>query len=148
MTKHGDFCLSPKVLIPALKALLTLTLVLFAWGWFAAWFAPPMPMTRDFIIAAIFVLVLAYLVKVFLKYGGKEETLWTRVAGCLSSVMIALGSLALAWGVGNGFPRYTSVGIIAPVGFFILALVIGSFLEALDLILKGEKEKNGGRVGR
>jgi hypothetical protein len=139
MTKHGDFCLSPKVLIRALKTLLLVTVALFAWGWFAP--AMSVPRTRDLILAAIVLLAPAYFVKVFLKYGSEEGALWTRVAGCLTSVMIALGSFGLAWGVGNALPRCAGEQgcIFAPVGFFIFALVIGSFVHALELILKDEE---------
>jgi len=96
-------------------------------------------MTRELILAAIALLAPAYFVKVFLKvfleHGGEEGTLWTRVAGCVSSAMIALGTLALAWGAGNGLPHHTSVGIIAPLGFQILAFVVASLIVELESIL-------------
>jgi hypothetical protein len=149
MNKHGDFCLSPKLLVRALIGLLLAIFVLFMGGWFTAWFAPmPMTMARDLILAAILLLGPAYFVKVFLKYGGEEGTLWTRVAGCVSSVMIALGSLALAWGAGYGMPHYESVGGIAFLGFWILGLVAASFVDTLDSVLKNGQDKNCGHVNR
>ncbi len=106
MARHGDFCLPPKVLVRALIGLLVATFVLFMGGWFTAWFAPmPMTMARDLTLAAIVLLAPAYFVKVLLQHGGEEGTPWSQIAGCLSSAMIALGSLGLAWGVGNAFPR-------------------------------------------
>jgi hypothetical protein len=108
MTKHGDFCLPSKVLARALIGLLLAMFALFTGGWFTAWFAPmPMTMARDLTLAAVVLLAPAYFVKIFLKHGGEEGTLWTRVAGCVSSAMIALGSLALAWGAGNGLRLFT-----------------------------------------
>ncbi len=96
------------------------------------------------ILVAIALLAPAYFVKIFLKHGGEEGTLWTRVAGCVSSAMIALGSLALAWGAGNGMPHYESVGMIAPLGFWILGVVAGSLVDTLGSVLKdaeGEKRR-------
>ncbi len=148
MTKHGDFCLPPKVLAKALIGLLLAMFVLFMGGWFTAWFAPEMPMTRELILAAIVLLAPAYFVKVFLKSGGEEGTFWTRVAGCVSSAMIALGSLALAWGAGNGMPRYESVGAIAPVGFSILGLVAGNLVATLESALKEARDKNREHINR
>jgi hypothetical protein len=149
MNKHGDFCLPPKLLVQALIGLLLAIFVLFMGGWFTAWFAPmPMTMARDLILAAIVLLAPAYFVKVFLKYGGEEGTLWTRVAGCVSSVMIALGSLALAWGAGYGMPHYESVGMIAPVGFWIFTVLMASFLHELELALKDAEDENGERIDR
>jgi hypothetical protein len=135
----GDFCLSPKVLVRVLIAFFLVTLALFMLGFMWGLLGPGMPMTGELILAAIFVLVLAYPVKVFLKYGGKEGALWSRVAGCLSSAMIALGSLVLGWGVGNGLPRFASVGIIALVGFFTLVFVLGSFVDTLESIPEDEE---------
>jgi|FaiFalDrversion2_1042247.scaffolds.fasta_scaffold46690_2 hypothetical protein len=88
MAKHGDFCLSPKVLVRVLIAFFLVTLALFMLGFMWGLLGPGMPMTGELILAAIFVLVLAYPVKVFLKYGGKEGALWSRVAGCLSSFWV------------------------------------------------------------
>ncbi len=148
MTKHGDFCLPPKVLAKALIGLLLAMFVLFMGGWFTAWFVPEMPMTRELILAAIALLAPAYFVKVLLQHGGEEGTFWTRVAGCVSSAMIALGSLALAWGAGSGMPRYNSVGIIAPVGFYILGLVAANLVTTLKSVLKDERDKNREHVNR
>jgi hypothetical protein len=149
MTKHGDFCLPPKLLVRALIGLLLAIFVLFMGGWFTAWFAPmPMPMARDLILAAIVLLAPAYFVKVFLKHGGEEGTLWTRVAGCVSSAMIALSSLALAWGAGYGMPHHESVGMIAPLGFWILGLVAGSLVATLESVLKDERDKNREHANR
>ncbi len=148
MTKHGDFCLPPKVLAKALIGLLLAMFALFMGGWFASWFVPEMPMTKELILAAFVLLAPAYFVKIFLKYGGEEGTLWTRVAGCASSAMIALGSLALAWGAGSGMPRYESVGAIAPLGFWILGGVAASLLTTLGSALKAERDKNGKRINR
>jgi hypothetical protein len=137
MTK-GDFCLPPKVLARALIALILVELVLFMWGWFS----PAMPMTRELVLAALVLLAPAYFVKVFLQYGGEEGTLWTRVAGCVSSAMIALGSLGLAWGGGNGLPNYHSVGVIGPLGFYTFWIVIGSFVGTLEDILKDNRVRD------
>jgi hypothetical protein len=117
-------------------------------GWFTAWFVPEMPMTKEPIFAAIVLLAPAYFVKVLLQLGAEEGTFWTRVAGCVSSAMIALGSLALAWGAGNGMPRYESVGAIAPLGFWILGAVAASLVDTLEPVLKNEQDKNCGHVNR
>jgi len=150
MTKHRDFCLPPKVLAKALIGLLLAMFVLFMGGWFTAWFAPEMLMTKELILAAIVLLAPAYFVKVFLKYGGEEGTLWTRLAGCVSSAMMALGSLGLAWGVGNAFPRCPGEQgcVFAPVGFFIFAVVMASFFHELELALKDAEDENGERINR
>jgi hypothetical protein len=151
MTKHGDFCLPPKVLAKALIGLLLAMFVRFMGGWFTAWFAPmPMTMARDLTLTAIVLMAPAYFVKVFLKYGGEAGTLWTRIAGCLSSVMMALGSLGLAWGVGNAFPRCPGEQgcVFAPVGFFIFAVVMASFFHELELALKDAEDENGERINR
>jgi len=122
----GDFCLPPKVLARVLTVLILVEVVLFAWGWFA----PATPLTMVLILVAIAILAPAYFIKLLLH--GSEETLWTRVVGCLTSAMIALGSLALAWGAGNGLAHHYLFGLIGPSAFFTFGLVIGSFVQVLE----------------
>ncbi len=138
MTKHGDFCLMPKKLMLALLALLLVALpAFFAWGWFA----PPMPGVMVLILVAIIALTLAYPAKIVLKYVGEAGTLWTRVAGCLTSAVIAFSDLAIVWGVANGLRHQ----FLAPQGLSLAALVAISLvlhlLQVADLLLEGEEEK-------
>jgi hypothetical protein len=159
MSKHGDFCLPPEVLARVLEVLILVKLILFTWGLFA----PATPLSVVLILAAIVLLAPAYFVKIFLKHGGEEVTFWTRVAGCVSSAMIALGSLALAWGSGNGLRLFTSrnlalsweaelqhftlpeiIGIII-FGLYTLVFVLGSFIDTLESALK-ERDKNRERI--
>ena len=144
MTKHRDFCLSPHNLMLALLALLLAIPAFFAWGWFA----PAMPMVGELILAAIFALGLAYPAKIVLKHVGKPGTLWTRAAGCLTSAMIALGHLGLAWAVGNGIRHgvVELLGLGLPMGSFVLLLE--HLFNVVDFIPEDEEEKNGERVGR
>jgi hypothetical protein len=128
---------------------------------------PATPLSVVLILAAIALLAPAYFVKIFLKSGGEEETLWARVAGCVSSAMIALGSFALAWGSGNGLRLFTSgnlalsweagngsqhftlpeiIGIIIIFGLHTLVFVLGSFIDALEFALKDERDKNRKRI--
>ncbi len=156
MRERGDFCLPPKVLAQTLKVLIPVKLVLFTWGLFA----PATFLGVVLTLAAITLLAPAYFVKIFLKYGGEEGTLWTRVAGCASSAMIALGSLALAWGSGNGLrllisgklplsweagsQPFTSTEIIITTiifGLYTSVLVLGSFIDTLESALKDERGK-------
>jgi Na+(H+)/acetate symporter ActP len=107
----------------------------FMWGWFFR-----MPTNGELILVAVLALMPAYLIKFFLKYIGKEGALWTRVVGCLTSAMIALSSFLLAWGVGNGLARPAEAAIITvPIGFFTLVLVLMSFVNTLESILKSVK---------
>ncbi len=157
MRECGDFCLPPKVLARVLKILIPVKLVLFTWGLFA----PATLLSVVLILAAITLLAPAYFVKIFLKYGGEEGTLWTRVAGCVSSATIALGSLALAWGSGNGLrllisgrlplsweagsQHFTLPEIIATIiifGLYTSVFVLGSFIDTLESALKDERGKN------
>jgi hypothetical protein len=147
MTKHGDFCLPPKLLARALMVLFLSTLALFVLGFMWGWFFRTMPTSGELILVAVLALMPAYLIKFFLKYGGKEGALWTRVVGCLTSAMIALSSFLLAWEVGNGLARPAQAAIITvPIGFFALVLVLMSFVGTLESILKGvelpEEEKD------
>ena len=148
-----------------LTVLILVKLALFTWGLFA----PATPLSVVLILAAITLLAPAYFVKIFLKHGGEEGTLWTRVAGCASSAMIALGSLALAWGSGNGLRLFTSgslalswgagnglqhftlpeiIGIITFFGLHTLVFVLGSFIDTLESALKDERDKNREYVNR
>jgi len=120
MTKHGDFCLSPKKLVLALLVLLLAVPAFFAWGWFA----PPMSGVGVLVLVAITALALAYPAKIVLEYVGEAGTLWTRVAGCLTSAIIAFGDLAIVWGVANGLRHQ----VFNPEGFGLLALVVVSLL--------------------
>jgi hypothetical protein len=157
MSKRGDLCLPPKVLARVLKVLIPVKLILFTWGLFA----PATPLSVVLILAAIALLAPAYFVKIFLKHGGEEGTLWTRVAGCMSSAMIALGSFALAWGSGSGLRLFTShnlalsweaelqhftlpeiIGTLIIFGLYTLVLVLGSFIDTLESALKDEWGKN------
>ncbi len=137
MTKHGDFCLSPENLMLALLALLLAVPAFFAWGWFA----PPMSGVEALIFYAIIALALAYPAKIVLKYVGEAGTLWTRVAGCLTSATIALGDLAIAWGVANGLRHQ----VLNPEGIALPALVIASLLmhlfQVADFLPEDEEEK-------
>jgi hypothetical protein len=143
MTKHGDFCLSPENLMLALLALLLAVPAFFAWGWFA----PPMPGVEALIFYAIIALAFAYPAKIVLKHVGEAGTLWTRVAGCLTSAMIALGDLAIAWGVANGLRHQ----VLNPEGIALLALVIASLpihlFQVADFLPEDEEER-GKRVER
>jgi hypothetical protein len=107
----------------ALMALLLALPAFFAWGWFTP--AMPVPMVDGLILAAILALGSAYPAKIVLKHVGEPGTLWTRAAGGLTSAMIALGHLGLAWAVGNGIRH----GIVEPLG---LSLPMGSFVLLLE----------------
>jgi hypothetical protein len=144
MTKHGDFCLSPENLMLALLVLLLAVPAFVVWGWFA----PATPIVGDLILAAILGLAFAYPAKIVLKHVGEAGTLWTRVAGCLTSAMIAFGHLGLAWAVGNGIRHgvVELLGLGLPMGSFVLLLE--HLFNVLDFIPEDEEEKNGERVGR
>lgn len=137
MTKHGDFCLPPKLLARALIGLLLVKLILFAWGLLV----PATPLSVVLILAAIALLAPAYFVKIFLQHGGEEGTLWTRVAGCISSAMIALGSLALAWEAGSQHFTLPEIITIIIFGLYTSVFVLGSFIDTLESTLKSERNK-------
>jgi len=144
MTKHGDFCLSPENLMLALLVLLLAVPAFVVWGWLA----PAMPIVEGLILAAILALAFAYPAKIVLKHVGEPGTLWTRVAGCLTSAMIAFGHLGLAWAVGNGIRHgvVEMLGLGLPMGS--LVLLLEHLFNVLDFIPEDEEEKNGERVGR
>jgi hypothetical protein len=138
MTKHGDFCLVPEALTRALLALLLVTPAFFAWGWFA----PAMPNVGDFIVIAVFALGVTYPVKIVLKHVGEAGTLWTRVAGCLTSAVIAFGNLGLAWAVANGIHHGTLDPGTAGFLIFPLALLLVHLFDAMEFVLKDKEEKD------
>ncbi len=143
MTKHGDFCLSPENLMLALLALLLAVPAFFAWGWFA----PPMSGVGILLLVAITALALAYPAKIVLEYVGEAGTLWTRVAGCLTSAIIAFGDLAIVWGVANGLRHQ----VFTPVSFSLLVLVVASLLFHLLQVagfLPEDNTEEGGLVNR
>ncbi len=144
MTKHRDFCLSPENLMLALLALLLALPAFFAWGWFA----PPMPMVGDLILVAIFALGLAYPTKIVLKHVGEAGTLWTRVAGCLTSAMIAFGDLGLVWGVANRVRHH----VLEPQSIALLAFVVASLfihpLQVADFLPEDEGDEKAERVSK
>jgi hypothetical protein len=92
--------------------------------------------------------VLAYSVKIVLKHVSEAGTLWTRVVGCLSSLLIAFGNLALAWGVGNGLRHHAvaveSADIILPMLSY--GLLLMHLLDVVDFI--PDEEEKGKPVGR
>jgi hypothetical protein len=136
MTKHGDFCLSPENLMLALVALLLLVPAFAVWGWFA----PMMPMVGDLIVISIFALGFAYPAKILLKGVGEAGTLWTRIAGCLTSVMIAFGNLGLAWGVANLLRHHAVEPDIIAFPMISYAFLIEHLFKVVDFIPDGAEE--------